>query len=109
MFAQNPTRMFNIYGITEVSCWATCHEIALPTDTTRADDSTPVTTAVTINSTGVTINSTGVAIDSIAVDMVPIGECLRDTSIELRDQVKTDNGVEGTLWIGWYTYMYMLL
>ncbi|KAF4526249.1 hypothetical protein B566_EDAN001934 [Ephemera danica] len=27
--AANHTRLFNLYGVTEVSCWSTCHEITL--------------------------------------------------------------------------------
>ena len=65
------TRIFNIYGITEVSCWATCHEV------------TPITT-----------NNSAVG------DIIPIGERLMDTCVKLRDQTETDNGIEGTLWIG---------
>lgn len=33
-------------------------------------------------------------------DSVPIGECLMDTCIELRDQTVTSNQVQGTIWIG---------
>ena len=53
--------------------------------------------------TNVTSNSTLVANNSTVFnDMVPIGECLLDTSIELRDVTEINGGVEGTVWIGMY-------
>ena len=78
---QNSTQIFNIYGITEVSCWATCHEVV-------ALSSPPPCSLSSINST----------------DMVPIGDCLMGTDIELRDCVRTETGIEGTLWIGSMMY-----
>ena len=32
---QNKTRLFNIYGITEVSSWASCHEIDIDDDSAQ--------------------------------------------------------------------------
>ena len=72
---QNQTRIFNLYGITEVSCWATCHEV------------NPLSLSTHTSS-------------NRAANMVPIGECLLDTCIELRDQSEADGGIEGSLWIG---------
>ena len=54
---QNKTRLFNIYGITEVSSWASCHEIDIDDDSTH-DEPHPLG--------------------------VPIGEPLLGTRIELR-------------------------
>ncbi|KAI6657419.1 Acyl-CoA synthetase family member 4 [Oopsacas minuta] len=51
----NQTELYNVYGITEVSCWSTCHKLQL--------DNTPV--------------------DS-NVDDVPIGQALSNTRVELR-------------------------
>ena len=64
----NHTDLYNVYGITEVSCWATCHKIEL--DNTTADW-------------------------NVLTDVVPIGEALSDTRVELR-------GREGAqeIWVG---------
>ena len=53
----NHTDLYNVYGITEVSCWATCHKIQL--DNTRTDG-------------------------NVLTDAVPIGEALSETRVELR-------------------------
>ncbi len=84
---QNVTRLFNIYGITEVSCWATCYEISLPSSNSTSNSNSNSKSVPSSNSTS---NS----------DSVPIGECLMDTCIELRDQTVTSNQVQGTIWIG---------
>lgn len=33
---QNMTRIFNIYGITEISCWSSINEIVMGSDTTES-------------------------------------------------------------------------
>ena len=53
----NHTDLYNVYGITEVSCWATCHKIQLDNTTTDWN---------------------------VLTDGVPIGEALSDTRVELR-------------------------
>ncbi|CAL8256290.1 unnamed protein product [Merluccius merluccius] len=53
----NRTQVYNIYGITEVSCWACCHRV--PEDRLQSGDP--------------------------AASSVPIGAPLLDTSVEVRD------------------------
>ena len=71
---QNRTKLFNLYGITEVSSWASCYEI------------------------------TEHNLRSPNNDMIPLGEPLMDTILEVRDDcnapVKSGYGI---IWIGWYT------
>ncbi|XP_051930080.1 beta-alanine-activating enzyme isoform X1 [Hippocampus zosterae] len=70
----NATAVFNVYGVTEVSCWATCYQI-LPSDLRQPDGS--------------------------ASFAVPLGSPLMGTRVEVRDQ---DGGVvtegEGEVYIG---------
>ncbi|XP_061540713.1 beta-alanine-activating enzyme isoform X1 [Phycodurus eques] len=70
----NATAVFNVYGVTEVSCWATCYEIP-PSLLRRPDGSTS--------------------------SAVPLGSPLMGTRVEVRDQ---DGGVvtegEGQVFIG---------
>ncbi|XP_061680411.1 beta-alanine-activating enzyme isoform X2 [Syngnathoides biaculeatus] len=70
----NATAVFNIYGVTEVSCWATCYEIP-PSLLRRPDGS--------------------------ACSAVPLGGPLMGTRVEVRDQ---DGGVvtegEGEVFVG---------
>ncbi len=88
-----------------MSCWATCHEILLlpSCETDTKDGMTSNSSLVTNNSSLVTNNSTSVTNNSTVFNgMVPIGECLSNTSIELRDIAEIKGGVEGTVWIGMY-------
>jgi acyl-CoA synthetase len=68
--SQNATRLFNLYGITEVSCWASCHEIAQE-DPLSCDD-----------------------------DSVAIGNSLSGTMIELRDPDGNAVTSSGRIFIG---------
>ena len=74
------TSIFNIYGITEVSCWASCYEI-------RGDEEMQH---------GVMMN-----LDYNIKDSVPLGLPLDDTVLEVRDEngFKIDKGV-GCIFIG---------
>ncbi|XP_034387231.1 beta-alanine-activating enzyme [Cyclopterus lumpus] len=69
----NRTHIYNVYGITEVSCWASAHEI--PESALQAGDASPAS--------------------------VPLGTPLMDTAVEVRDEggrIVTEG--EGQVFIG---------
>ena len=80
--------MFNIYGTTEVSCWATCYHIP---NADLIGRSQPLVAMAT---------KQGRAVDDIS-DQVPIGEPLLGTRLEVRGE--DGSGVcqgFGGIWIG---------
>ena len=79
--------MFNLYGITEVSSWASCQHIALSTG--GCSEPATATAAATAAET------------RPAGRQVPLGEPLLGTAIELRteDGSKITHGF-GEIWIG---------
>lgn len=78
------TRLFNIYGITEVSSWATCHQITDDELSVNGDD------------------------DRIAISSVcEIGNPLSRTKLAVYDDngdLVNENGV-GHLWIGLFRFL----
>ena len=83
---KNSTRIFNIYGITEVSSWATCYELPYASDLHREQYNDPVDDKINA------LNSTLI---------VPLGDPLLDTCIELRDeQGSIISCGDGEIWIG---------
>uniref|UniRef100_A0A6P8HHV0 Beta-alanine-activating enzyme-like isoform X1 n=1 Tax=Actinia tenebrosa TaxID=6105 RepID=A0A6P8HHV0_ACTTE len=83
------TRLFNLYGITEVSSWASCFEI---TDKELNDkDTIGSRKRVVVEDEVMDINE----------DSVPLGFPLEDTILEVRDEngLKIDEGV-GCIFIG---------
>lgn len=82
--ARNSTRIFNVYGITEVSSWAMCYELSQSTDLYREQSSDHTLSSNPFDST-----------------VVPLGEPLLDTIVELRDEDGSviTNG-SGEIWIG---------
>lgn len=75
---QSNSLIYNLYGITEVSCWASCHRI--PADVLVGDSSGACHTI-----------SKGKDVDNCIINEVndvPLGFPLLDTVIEVRD----DNG-----------------
>ena len=82
----NETRIFNIYGITEVSSWATCYELPRTTDLYEECSNDHILNSDTLNSS-----------------VVPLGRPLLDTHVELRnengDVITSGNG---EIWIGMY-------
>jgi acyl-CoA synthetase len=86
---ENRTRIFNLYGITEVSSWATCYEVTNE-DLERFRQGN----AMKISSTS-------------CID-VPLGSALTDTVLEVRKgETKIMNG-EGEMWIGRMICMILL-
>jgi len=79
----NNTRIFNIYGITEVSSWAMCYELT--------------------DSYGVL---SGEHDDGEVKNAVPLGNPLMDTIVELHD-INNDVVASGSgqIWIGVYMYV----
>ena len=77
--SQNKTAIFNIYGITEVSSWATCYQVTTE-DLTRAPQ----------------------ACDNSFSLVVPLGSPLLGTEVELRgvDQATIVGGGSGFIWTG---------
>lgn len=78
--SQSNSSIYNLYGITEVSCWASCHQI--PDDELVEDNSG----ACHGNKTSKCKDVENCVIDQ--VNDVPLGSPLLDTVIEVRD----DNG-----------------
>ena len=86
--AKNSTRIFNIYGITEVSSWATCYELPHASDLRREQSNNPVDDSIN-------------ALNSTSTIIVPLGDPLLDTCIELRDeQGCVISCGDGEIWIG---------
>ena len=85
--AGNSTRIFNIYGITEVSSWATCYELS-QTDLSRAEQCTDHILS-------------GDGDDLSSNTVVPLGDPLLDTRVELRNEHGSiiTSGT-GEIWIG---------
>ena len=77
---QSNSLIYNLYGITEVSCWASCHHI--PADQLVGDSSGACHGNMTFKGKDVE----DCIIDE--VNVVPLGLPLLDTVIEVRD----DNG-----------------
>ena len=88
--ASNNARIFNIYGITEVSSWATCYELPRATDLYREHCNHDTLSSDPLNNT-----------------VVPLGHPLLDTHVELHnengDVITCGNG---EIWIG---MKYMLI
>jgi len=83
--ARNSTRIFNIYGTTEVSSWAMCYEIS-PTDLCKAEQCN---------------NPTLSGDDGDDLLMVPLGDPLLDTCVELRNECgNVITSGTGEIWIG---------
>ena len=82
---RNDTRIFNIYGITEVSSWAMCYELPQSADPHREQCSDCTLSSDPLDNTAI----------------VPLGDPLLDTCVELRDEhgsvVTSGNG---EIWIG---------
>lgn len=104
---QNSTRLFNVYGITEVSSWATCHEI---TDRelarVRASQDVPV---YTINDEKKQSGSRDLeqAEDpsqdlgpAATTDDVPLGTALPYTEVEVRSNGDPSDKRVGSIWLG---------
>ena len=86
--------LFNLYGISEVSSWATIERISLPL--LLENDMDNCRTAY---------SSTHVETDEwkaneIVSKSVPIGSPLTDTTVELRKDGKTIDDGMGEIWIG---------
>jgi acyl-CoA synthetase len=86
---QNKTEIFNVYGITEVSCWATVHKVVIP-DLEQSFD----------------LNDYDTHVPSQQYP-VPLGNALSQTLLS----VKNDSGEElvtgeGELYIGEYMFVY---
>ena len=86
--SRNKTRIFNIYGITEVSSWATCYELprAPCLHTGQSTDCILSGDAIDV-------------LDNAAI--VPLGDPLLDTCVELRDEhSNVITSGNGEIWIG---------
>lgn len=101
---QNRTEIFNIYGITEVSSWATCHRLTLPVPTPSevsplSFPAPPLPLSSVDTLTPFRYASTHREVNN---DGVPLGEPLLGTWVELRDS-ETGGVVtkgQGVIWIG---------
>ena len=86
-------KIFNLYGTTEVSSWATCCKVDLESfvksPTIKIDSSIKQSSILNSHDIGVCISA------------VPIGEPLEDTRVEVHDNDGKDitDGV-GEIWIG---------
>ena len=91
-----PTELYNLYGITEVSCWASCYHITkaeLHRTVAGCERQTPQ-----IDITGVDLGFS--QLGSLR-DNVPIGSPLHDTVVEVRDgKGKTVKDGLGQIYIG---------
>lgn len=85
---QNKTEIFNVYGITEVSCWATVHKVVIP-DVAQSFDH----------------NDCGTHAPS-QQDPVPLGNALSQTLLAVKDEsgVEVFTG-EGELYVGEYMFV----
>ncbi|XP_033611608.1 beta-alanine-activating enzyme isoform X4 [Cryptotermes secundus] len=80
---QNKTEIFNVYGITEVSCWATVHKVVIP-DVAKSFDH----------------NDCGTHAPS-QQDPVPLGNALSQTLLAVKDESGEEVFTgEGELYIG---------
>ena len=83
----NCTHLYNLYGITEVSCWSTCHRIQLHTHTEWEHLN---------SSTEDVLREFGDV--SVLSDLVSIGTPLSDTRVELREE--RPGNLLGEIWVG---------
>ena len=77
---QNTTAVYNLYGITEVSSWATCHRISFPLPSSSLSSSSSANEH----------------------SLVPLGQPLLGTTVEVRDadtNSKVTQG-RGIIWLG---------
>ena len=87
--SRNNTRIFNIYGITEVSSWATCYELPQAPDSHTEQPTDSLLS--TDGGSDVLDNAT----------IVPLGDSLLDTCVELRDEYDSVvTSGNGEIWIG---------
>jgi acyl-CoA synthetase len=89
---KNSTDIFNLYGITEVSCWATVHKVVTQ-NVAQSFDCDACETEVPSQQ-----------------DAVPLGSALSQTLLS----VKNDSGEEvftgeGELYIGEYVFVYTFI
>lgn len=80
------TEIFDLYGITEVSCWASCHKITNNDFQTISDKD---------------VQDVGDADKIVRCDRIPLGICLDGTVIDVRDsEGNIINEGFGTIHIG---------
>ena len=76
-----PTNLYNIYGITEVSCWASCHHITQ--DELYRKGTVCEKSRYIVSTDGLDV---GFSQHDLQNNAVPLGVPLRDTVIEVRDE-----------------------
>ena len=82
--------IYNLYGITEVSCWASCHLI--PNEQLIEERT------VACDGKSVTDDLENVTVDT--VNTVPLGVPLLGTDIEIRDEQEVVEEGMGQIYIG---------
>ena len=82
--------IYNLYGITEVSCWASCHLI--PNEQLIEER------AVACNGNLIADDLENVPVDT--VNAVPLGVPLLGTDIEIRDEQEVVEEGMGQIYIG---------
>ncbi|XP_071549998.1 beta-alanine-activating enzyme isoform X2 [Panulirus ornatus] len=95
------TRIFNLYGITEVSCWATVAEVIISELVTDTEDSPPKTVSGEGMSDGFSERKVPLLGHSLK-DMTPIGNSLSFTKVKVLSKSGEDvrDGEEGEIYIG---------
>jgi acyl-CoA synthetase len=89
---QNKTEIFNVYGITEVSCWATVHKVVVP-DVAQSFAHNDCDTRAPSQQ-----------------DPVPLGNALSQTLLAVRDASGEEIFTgEGELYIGEYVFVYLTM
>jgi acyl-CoA synthetase len=85
---ENKTEIFNVYGITEVSCWATVHKVLIPDVAQSFAHNDYDTHAPSLQ------------------DPVPLGNALSQTLLAVRDALGEEIFTgEGELYIGEYVFV----
>lgn len=95
------TRIFNLYGLTEVSCWATVAEVLIDELVTNREENPPKTVTgkeMIQNFSERKLNLPGYSLK----DMTPIGNSLSFTKVKVLSKSGEDirDGEEGEIYIG---------